>query len=90
MRPNYYGKKTLTSRNMKFLEKKNTQSTTIVRVSLTWWEKLRTFSYSWIYDTTNVFVFALLSYPFQFMLHCVLFHVMNMSILGTPCDTGFY
>jgi len=50
--------------------------------------KMRTFSYSWIYDRTNVF--ALRIYPFHLMLQCALFRVMNMIITGTPCDIGFH
>jgi len=57
---------------------------------LTWWEKLRTFSHSWVYDRTNFFVFALHIYPFHLMLQSVSLRVMNTSITGTPCDIGLY
>jgi len=53
-------------------------------------EKLMTFSHSWVYDRTNVFIFALHIYPFHLMLQSVLFRVMNTSIMGAPCDIGFY
>jgi len=51
--------------------------------------KLRTFSHSWVYDKTNVFIFALHIYPFQLMLQSVLFRVVNTSIMGTPCHIGY-
>ena len=35
------------------------------------------------YDRTNVFVLALHIYPSHLMLQCVLFRVMNTSIMGT-------
>jgi len=57
---------------------------------LTLWEKLRTFSYSWIYDSKNVFVFALHIYPFHMMLQSVLFRVMNTSIMAAPYDISLH
>jgi len=54
------------------------------------WEKLRTFPYSWVYDGTNVSVFALHIYPFHLMLQSVLFRVAKTSIMGTSCTIGFY
>ena len=57
---------------------------------LTFWEKLRTFSYCWIYDSKNVFVFALHIYPFHLMLQNVSFRVMKTSIVKTPRDISFY
>ena len=50
--------------------------------TMTCWEKLRTFSYSWAYDSTNVFVFTSHTYPFHLMLQSVLFRVMKTSIVG--------
>jgi len=47
--------------------------------------KTENVSHSWVYDRTNVFVFALHIYPFHLM-----FRVMNTSIMGTPCDISFY
>jgi len=38
---------------------------------------------------TNVFIFVLHIYPCHLMLQSVLFHVMNTSIVGSPCDIGF-
>jgi len=55
---------------------------------LTWWEKLITFSYSRVNDST--IVYALHIYLFHLMLQSVLFRVMNTSIMGTPRDIRFY
>ena len=57
---------------------------------LTWWEQLRTLSYSWVYDSTNILILALPIYHFHLMLQSVLFRVMETSIVGTPCDISFY
>jgi len=51
--------------------------------------KLRTFSYSWVYERTNVLVFALHIYPFHSMLQILLFRVMNTSIMGPLFGTWF-
>ena len=42
------------------------------------------------YSMTNVFIFPLHIYLFHLMLQSVLFRVMDTSIVGTPCDIGFY
>jgi len=52
--------------------------------------KNRTFSHSWFYDRAKVFIFALHIYTFHLMLQKVLIRVMNTSIVGTPCNIGFY
>ena len=88
-RENYNGKKTLTSWYMNFLVKKHTKYLYSFEC-LTWWKKLRTVWYSWVYDMTNVFVLALHINPFHLMLQSMLFRVMNTSIMGTPCDIAFY
>jgi len=40
------------------------------------------------FDRTNVFISPLHTYPFHLMLQSVLFCVINMSIMRTPCDNG--
>jgi len=59
-------------------------------VCLTWWEQLRPFWHSRVYDRTNVLIFALRIYPFHLMLQSMLFRVMNTSIMGTPWDIVFF
>jgi len=52
-------------------------------------EKLRTFSHSWVYDRTNVFILALPIHSFHLKCQSVLFRMMNTSIMGTPCVISF-
>jgi len=42
------------------------------------------------YERANVFISPLHIYPFHLMLQSVLFRVMDTSIMGIPCDIGFY
>jgi len=53
---NYYRHKTLTNWYMNLLAKTHTKYYCSLSVCLTWWEKLRMFLHSWVYDRKNVFM----------------------------------
>jgi len=90
LRTNYYGNKTSDKLIHEFACKKRRCISIIIVWVSNVVRKLRTFSHFWVYDRTNVLIFALHINPFHLMLQSVSFRVMKTSIIGKPCDIGFY